>query len=141
VIRGLAKSLGSLTGSPIDTALSQAHRMARRHLEAGGAAVGSGGRDGGHDFPVPLDVDPAAVAAEIKAKLRGGLDRRTGHSEHALDILGTDADGRIAVRREQIERLGEGDFERGRRVLDRVINDIRRLRVLMAARRAVAVRR
>jgi len=45
------------------------------------------------------------------------------------------------VRREQIERLGDSDFERGRRVLDQVIDDIRRLRVLTAARRAVAALR
>jgi hypothetical protein len=41
----LAQTLGSLTTSPIATAVDQAHRMAqRRLLEAGGAAMSARGR-------------------------------------------------------------------------------------------------
>jgi hypothetical protein len=40
-----------------------------------------------------------------------------------------------------VRRLGDGDFERGKRLLDQVINDIRRRLVSMAARWAVAAQR
>jgi hypothetical protein len=140
VIRELAKSLGSLTASPINAALNEAHRMARRHLEDGGAAVGSGGRDGGHDFPLPLDVDPKAVAVAIEAKLGGaGSQSRAGDASRSL--LESDTDGRLVIPGEHVQRLGEGDFDRGKRFLDRVVNEIRRQRVLMAARQAASMAR
>jgi hypothetical protein len=40
----LGQTLRSLTTSPISTAVDQAHRMAQRRLEAGGAALSGRGR-------------------------------------------------------------------------------------------------
>jgi len=66
VLFNLARALGSLTASPIATALDQARRQARR-LEAGGAAASGrvGDSTGGGDFALPADIDPVAVATAI----------------------------------------------------------------------------
>ena len=52
-----------------------------------------------------------------------------------------DKNGRVLVPGDYVRRLGDGDFKRGKRLLDQVINDIRRRLVSMAARRAVAAQR
>ena len=70
---GLANSLRSLTASPIGTLVDQAHRMARRRLESGGAANSKRSRGdddaGESEFVLPSDVNPVLVAMAIHAKL------------------------------------------------------------------------
>ena len=132
MISELARSFRSLTASPITAALNQAHQMARRHLETGGAAVASGGQGAGRDFEIPHDIDLAAMDVAIQAKLRGGGGDGAGRARpSALHIK----NGRVLVPGDYLRRLGDGDYERGKRWLDQVINDVRRQRVLMAARR------
>jgi hypothetical protein len=137
MIRELAKSFRAFTASPITAALNQAHQMARRHLETGGAAVASGGQGAGHEFELPHDIDLAAMDTAIQAKLRGG----DGAGRARPSALHIDKNWRVLVPGDYVQRLGDGDFERGKRWLDQVINDVRRQRVLLTARRAVATRR
>jgi hypothetical protein len=58
----LGQTLRSLTMSPISTAVDQAHRMAQRRLEAGGAAVPTRGRvdhgAGKRPARVPITATP-----------------------------------------------------------------------------------
>ena len=131
----LDQTLRSLTTSPIKTAVDQAHRMAqRRLLEAGGAAVSARGRvddhSGARDFVLPSDVDPVEVAEAIEAKLRGGRGSAHERGNGAHSVLATRPDGRVVVPAEMVQRLGEGMVDRGRRILDQIVGDIRCRRVL-----------
>jgi hypothetical protein len=137
MIRELARSFGAFTASPITAALNQARQMARRHLEHGGAAVAPDEPDGHNDFVLPPDIDLAAMDAAIQAKLHGGDGAGLGSRRSALHI---DKTGRVVVPDDYVRRLGGGDYERGKRLIDQFVNDIRRLRVLMATRRAAAAR-
>jgi hypothetical protein len=133
----IAKSLRALTRSPITTALNEAHRMAQHHLNAGGVAVAPGGADGGEDWLLPADIDLTAMDAAVAGKLVGA----GGAGQGRPSALHIDNDGKVLVPADYVRRLGDGDFRRGQRWLEQVINDIRRQRVLMAARRAVAAQR
>ena len=130
----LGQTLRSLTMSPISTAVEQAHRMAQRRLEAGGAAVSARGRvddhSGSRDFVLPTDIDPVEVAVAIEAKLRGGRGSAHERGNSAHSVLATRPDGRVVVPAEMVQRLGEGMVDRGRRILDRIVGDIRGHRVL-----------
>jgi hypothetical protein len=94
----LANTFRSLTRSPITTAINEAHKMARRHLEAGGAAVAAPGpaSERSPGFVLPRDVDPRAVQMAIDGKLRAGRGLRYSTSEPpvALEVV---ADGRTVV--------------------------------------------
>jgi hypothetical protein len=106
--------LRSLTKSPITSALDQARRTAKQHLDAGGnVAPAAGGGDEG--VLLPADIDADAVAAAITAALIGASSRQRG--KPASDTLVQCRDGRFVVRRHCVERLGCGDFERGKRRL------------------------
>jgi hypothetical protein len=60
---------------PITTAINDARRQARRHLETGGATVLQRRRVDDHsdpaDFVLPPDIDAEDVAKAIETKLRG----------------------------------------------------------------------
>jgi hypothetical protein len=112
----MAATLRSLTKSPITSALDQARRMAKQHLESGGNVThAAGGGDEGVLLPADVNVD--AVVAAIAAAFGGGIDRR----RLAADALVQRRDGRLVVRRTAVERLGGGDFESGKRRLARLI--------------------
>ncbi len=120
MLNEIARSLRSLTRSPLETALDQAHRMARRY-EAGGAAAATPGGDNRQapvDFVLPHEVSPSAMLRAIEAALQG---RRTGLG----DLLQVKANGRIVVPGQIVERLGDGDAVRGRRFLERVVANLR----------------
>jgi hypothetical protein len=130
----LAQTLRSLTTSPISTAINEAHRMAQRRLEAGGPAVAARGRvehdSDARDFVLPSDVDPAEVAVAIAAKLRGGRGSAHERGNGGHSVLATRPDRGVVVPAEMVQRLGEGMVDRGRRILDRIVGDIRGRRVL-----------
>ena len=65
----LAKSLRSLTRSPIHSVIHEAHRFACHHLESGGN-VTPHNTIGDQDFVLPPDVSASAVATAIKDWLR-----------------------------------------------------------------------
>ena len=125
----LANSLRSLTASPIGTLVDQAHRMARRRLETGGAATSnrSRGDDDSADteFELPSDIDPAEVALAIHAKLHAGRGAQAGLGDALLNVLERRAGGHVVVPGFHLLRLGDGRFDRGRRFMHGVISEIR----------------
>ena len=114
------------SGSPITTALNEARQMARWHLETGGVVTPVDGRKGSPSFVVPTDVDPVALAAAIKAKLRAGGNAGSGRSGGLLNLLERRPDGQVVVSRAVIERLGGGNTDRGERFLERLIAEMRK---------------
>jgi hypothetical protein len=125
--------------SPISTAVDQAHRMAQRRLEAGGAAVSARGRvDHGadaRDFVLPSDVDPVEVATAMEAKLRDGRGSSAERGNSPLSLLAIRPDGSVVVPADYVMRLGDGAVDRGRRVLERLVSDIRAHRIRKMMRR------
>jgi hypothetical protein len=83
-------------------------------------------------YIVPADIEPTALAAAIDEKLRRTSGSTSGRSEGVLEAIGADADGQRVVAPK--ERLGNGDYDRGRRVLEGIITDIRVRRALMRAK-------
>ena len=126
---GLANSLRSLTASPIGTLVDQAHRMARRRLESGGAANSkrSRGDDDAADteFVSPLDIHPAKVAMAIHAKLNAGRGAQAGLGDDVLNVLERRSGGRVVVPGYHLLRLGDGRFDRGRKFMHGVVAQIR----------------
>jgi hypothetical protein len=126
----------SLTASsPIKTVVDQAHRQARRWLENGGA-VSAKSRAADHTgaFVIPSDVDPVALTAAIDEKLRGGRGSRSGRDAAATTVLEHGTDGSRVVAALYVQRLGDGDYNRGKRFLGRVVADMRARRVLSRSR-------
>src|SRR3954465_6699585 len=87
------------SGSPITTALDEARRMARRHLETGGAVVPAQGRKRSAGFLVPAEVDGAALVAAIGAKLRAGDNTGSGRNNRLPNLLERRSDGQVLVPR------------------------------------------
>src|SRR4051812_9998378 len=122
-----APTLRALTsGSPITAALDEARRMARRHLEAGGAVLPAQGRKRSAGFLVPAEVDAVALAAAIERRLRANSNAGMGQSVSLLNVLERRPDGRVVVSRAVLERLGGGNADRGERFLARLISEMRR---------------
>jgi len=126
----IAKSLRSLTRSPITSALHEARRMARPHFhfEKGGLVVPHEGRVEDHhneqEFELPGDVDPLLVALSIDEKLRDGQTTR-GLGDDPMMLLERRAGGRIVVGGHHLLRLGDGDFAKGKRFMHSSIARIR----------------
>ena len=138
---GFAHTLGSLTRSPVASALHEARQMARRHLQAGGN-VGSAADhlddDFGGDFVLPPDIDPAEVASAIEAKLSGGRRSRAERGGSALAAFTAGPDGTVVVPAGAVQRPGDGALDRGKHVLDCIVSDIRATRALKRSWRATA---
>jgi hypothetical protein len=113
----MAATLRSLTKSPITSALDQARRMARQHLEAGGDVNAGGGGDEG--VVLPAGIDASAIASAIVSALGANCGRLRG--QPSADMLVQRRDGRFFVRWSYVEQLGDGDFERGKRRLERLL--------------------
>ena len=126
----LAQTLRSFTASPVATAIDQAHRMARRRLEAGGSAASARHHADEADFLLPPDIDPVEVAMAIEAKLHGDRGLQRGCRSGALSALATGPDGSLVVSADYVQRLGDGALSHGRRYLERLMKDIRARRVL-----------
>src|SRR4051794_26215890 len=115
----LAPTLRALTtGSPITTALYEARRMARRHLETGGVVMPVDGRKGSPGFVVPADVDEGALTAAIEAKLRATARMPPQRDSGRLDVLQRMPNGQLVVRRVVLEWLGNGNADQGERLLE-----------------------
>src|SRR6202140_2259882 len=137
---GLTNTLRSLTAaSPITTAINEARRQARRHLEAGGTAAPARGRvddrAGPADFVLPADIEADDVAKAIEAKLRGTRGSPSDRRSRVQHMLERKAGGRVVVSGYHLLRLGDGRFDRGRRFMERIISDIRARRGLTRSRR------
>ena len=125
----LAKSLRSLTRSPLHWALHEAHRMARRHLESGGN-VTPHNTIGDQDFVLPPDVSASAVASAIEDRLRDQRFSSRKRSNGATPALKMTSDGKVVVPANLILLLGDGEIDRGRRVVERIVSEIRHHRML-----------
>jgi hypothetical protein len=119
----MAATLRSLTKSPITSALDQARRMAKQHLEAGGNVTPAAG-DGDAGVVLPAGIDASAIASAIAGAL--GASGGWRHVEPLSDMLVQRRDGRLVVRRTYIEQLGDGDLVHGKRRLAWLIDDQRR---------------
>src|ERR1051325_3549485 len=89
---GLTNTLRSLTASPMASLVQEAHRMARRRLEAGGPAVPAPKPvkadpvPADYVFPVDVPVHEVVKAIEAELQKRGGfpngapplIERRAG---------------------------------------------------------------
>ena len=125
----LAKSLRSLTRSPLHWALHEAHRMARRHLESGGN-VTPHNTIGDQDFVLPPDVSASAVASAIEDRLRGQRFSSRKRGIEGVPPLQIGAHGKVVVPAELMLALGDGEIDRGRRVVERIVSEIRHHRML-----------
>src|ERR1044072_2274655 len=92
------------SASPITTALYEARRMARGHLETGGATTAARGLQAPEGFLVPSGIDAVALAKAIEAKLRTGDNAGSGRSGGLLKLLERRTDGRIVVPRVFLEQ-------------------------------------
>ena len=130
----LAPTLRALTvGSPITTAIREAHQMARRHFDTGGATTDARGLQAPEGFLVPSGIDTVALAKAIEAKLRASLNAGSGRSGGPFKLLERRPDGRIVVPRAVLAQLGTGDAVHGEQLVERLIGDMRSRRVLMAS--------
>ena len=114
----------SLTLSPMNAALQQAHQMARRRLETGGATTPAPKPKADlapRDFMLPLDVDAMEVRKAIEAKL--------GKSTSQQAVLKRRADGRFVVLARHLLRMGDGRFDRGRQFMHGLIRQLRARRM------------
>src|SRR3954465_15980837 len=104
---GLGNTLRSLTMSPATAAIPEAHRMARRRLEAGGPAAPAPRPIKADpvpaDYVLPLEVPADEVFKAIEAK----LGARGDHSTGAPPLIQRKAGGRVAVAGYHILRLGD----------------------------------
>ena len=125
----LAKSLRSLTRSPIHSVIHEAHRFARHHLESGGN-VTPHNTIGDQDFVLPPDVSGAEVATAIKDWLRSQRFSSSKRGIEGVPPLQTNADGKVVVPAEVMLVLGDGEIDRGRRVVERIVSEIRHHRML-----------
>src|SRR5580700_8345680 len=126
----LARSLRSLTRSPAIAAIEEAHRMARRRFESGGATDGPAEKPTAPDFVLPAGVDPLQVAMAIETKLRVGRRSTSNGDSGALKALQRRSDGRVVVPAKLVERLGGGKMDRGVNLLEGIIAHIRTLRIV-----------
>ena len=131
---GLENTLRSLTRSPFDSILAAAHRMARPlHFEEGGIVQTQAGADHRHndgDFILPSDVQPEEVLSEIQDWLYAKRFSMPKRSISAVPSLKKTVDGRVFVPADVVSLLGDGAVDRGKRVLGKIINEIRHRRVL-----------
>ena len=123
----LAKSLRSLTRSPIDSVIHD--RFARHHLESGGN-VTPHNTIGDQGFVLPPAVSASAVASAIDDRLRGQRFSSRKRGIDAVPLLQTNADGKVVVPAEVMLVLGDGEIDRGRRVVERIVSEIRHHRML-----------
>src|SRR4051812_24437438 len=120
---GLAQSLRSLTASPMAGLVQEAHRMARRRLEAGGSAAPRGQVDDQRDiddFELPGDLDVNELKI-MEARLRD----EAGSLSDAPPLIERRTGGRVVIPGVHVLRLGGGHHGRGQRFLYAVISQIR----------------
>ena len=118
---GGANILRSMTLSPMQSMMQEAHHMARRHLEAGGSAAPEnkrGDQDANSEFLVPQDIDILQFAMAMEGKLASDREPVPGLGIAALSALQMRPDGRIMVLPDYVHRLG-------RRFLDGIVAQIR----------------
>ena len=133
----LAPTLRALTtGSPITTAIREAHQMARRHLNTGGATTAARGLQAPEGFLVPSGIDTVALVKAIEATLRAAGDANSDRRDD-LKLLERRPDGRIIVPRVVLAQLGTGDAVHGEQLLERLISEMQSRRIVIVSRAAL----
>jgi flavin-dependent dehydrogenase len=129
----LANSLRSLT-SPLTSALHAARRMARPlHFEEGGTVPTHGAAGGQQDhnaFPLPPDIREEEVASAIRDWLQAKRFSAPKRNIDAVSPLKTSVDGKVFVPADVVLLLGDGAADRGKQVMEKIVNEIRHRRVL-----------
>ena len=128
----LANSLRSLT-SPLTSALHAARRMARPlHFEEGGTVPthGADDRENEHDFLLPSDIGEPEVRSAIHDSLQAKRFSASKLNSGAISSLKKTVDGRMFVPSDVVLLIGDGAVDRGKRVLEKIVNEIRHRRVL-----------
>jgi hypothetical protein len=74
-------------------------------------------------------LNPAAMAMSIEAKLRDGRGPVSERGSNAVSVLAMRPHGSVVVPAEVVQRLGDGVLDHGRRVLERVVSDLRAHRI------------
>jgi hypothetical protein len=120
--------------------------MARPHLQEGGIVPHEGrveDQNDDGDFVLPSDVREEAVWSEIQDRLRAKRFSMPKRSNGATSSLKTTAGGRVFVPADVVLLLGDGRVDRGKRVLKRIVNEVRQRRMLdrLPARSSVPNRR
>jgi len=124
----IGRSFGSLTHSPLHWVLQEAHRLARRPLEAGGNVKPDGG--GSDQNLLPPDVGGAEVARAIEDLLRAQRFSSRKRSKDATPSLKMTSDGRAVVPADLLLLLGQGAADRGRQVIEEIVKELRHHRLL-----------
>jgi hypothetical protein len=130
---GFDKMFGSLTLSPIQSAVNEARRMARSRMQSGGSVAVTGKDDeGAEGFVLPSDIhtDLLPVAITIGSKLRALGGFPTDCKKEALNAIEPGADGRVVIPAALVKRLGNGEYKRGRADLERLVSNVRIERLL-----------
>jgi len=70
------------------------------------------------------------VASAIEDRLRGQRFSSRKRGIDAVSPLQTNADGKVVVPAEVMLVLGDGEIDRGRRVVERIVSEIRHHRML-----------
>jgi hypothetical protein len=115
------------------------------HFEEGGT-VPTHGADGRHDhdaFPLPPDIREEEVASAIRDWLQAKRFSAPKRNIDAVSPLKTSVDGKVFVPADVVLLLGDGAADRGKQVMEKIVNEIRHRRVLnrLPARPAVPSRR
>ena len=124
----IARSLRSLTRSPIESALHAARSMARPlRFEEGGVVPHEGRVEGQHneqEYELPRDIDPKLVALAIDEKLSDGR-KVPGLGDDPMQLLERRVGRRVVVAGHHLLRLGDGNFAKGKRFMHGLIARIR----------------
>ena len=120
----------AFTAAPaIEYAVSLAHRMARRHLESGGATTPTANPATRSatpaDFIIPADVDAHELVKAIERHL---AQRGSEPTADAPPLLKRKAGGRIVVPGHHLLRIGDGRFDKGRAYLHGLVRHFRKQR-------------
>ena len=105
--------------------------MARhhRHLESGGP-VPTRTDDLKHEFVVPADIRQQDLVREIGDRLHTRRNSRAESRNGATPTLKMTSDGRAVVPAELLLLLGDGSADRGRRVIEEIVKELRNHRML-----------
>ena len=127
----IARSLRSLTRSPIEPALHAARSIARPRFrfEEGGVIPHEGRVDqkDEHEYELPGDIDPMQVALAIDESLRHGR-KVPSLGDDPMQLSERRIGRRVVVAGHHLLRLGDGNFAKGKRFMHRLVARLRQRR-------------
>jgi hypothetical protein len=102
------------------------------HFEEGGTVPthGADDRENEHDFLLPSDIGEPEVRSAIHDSLQAKRFSASKLNSGAISSLKKTVDGRMFVPSDVVLLIGDGAVDRGKRVLQKIVNEIRHRRVL-----------